>query len=154
MARSESTSTTPGRGETILVVEDDAAVRRWAAQVLRGAGYDVLEAATPDAALRIADEGGLIHGVLTDVIMPGMNGKQMVTRLLEARPDLKVLYMSGYSGTTYFNRSIVARQERLLDKPFTRDTLLHTLREVLEHDPSRSKYREREPAVATAASTP
>ena len=151
VARPESTSVVPERGETILVVEDDAAVRRWAAQVLRGAGYDVLEAATPDAALRIADGGGLIHGVLTDVIMPGMNGKQMVTRLLEARPDLKVLYMSGYSGTTYFNRSIVARaQERLLDKPFTRDTLLRTLREVLEDDPSRSAHREREPAVATA----
>ena len=105
--RPESTSVVSERGETILVVEDDAAVRAWAVQVLSGAGYQVLEAPTPDAALRIADEGGVIHGVLTDVIMPGMNGKQMVTRLLEVRPDLKVLYMSGYSGTTYVNRSIV-----------------------------------------------
>ena len=155
VARPESTSVVPARGETILVVEDDAAVRAWTVQVLRGAGYDVLEAATPVAALRIAAGGGRIHGVLTDVIMPGMNGKQMATRLLEARPDLKVLYMSGYSGTTYVNRSIVdPAHERLLNKPFRQDTLLSTLREVLENAPSRSQHREPEAAVATAASTP
>ena len=129
VARPESSGATPGRGETILLVEDDA-------QVLRRAGYDVLEAPTPDTALRIADEVGPIHGVLTDVIMPGMNGKQLVTQLLKTRPVLKVLYMSGYSGTTYFDRSIVDRaRERLIDKPFTRDTLLRTLREVLETTP-------------------
>ena len=133
VARSEPTTAGPGRGETILIVEDDAAVRAYAMQVLRCAGYDVLEAPTPDAALRIADRGGAIHGVLTDVIMPGINGKQMVTRLQETRPDLKVLYMSGYSGTTYFGPSIVdPAQERLVEKPFTRETLLRTLREVLE----------------------
>ena len=156
VARTQTASVEPGRGETILLVEDDAAVRTYTRQVLRRAGYDVLEAPTPDAALRIADESGLIHGVLTDVIMPGMNGKQMVNRLLETRPDLKVLYMSGYSGTTYSKRSIVDRtREHLLDKPFTRDTLLRTLRRVLKKDTSRSKHQERETApVATAASTP
>ena len=133
VARTETTCAEPGRGETILLVEDDAAVRAYAAQVLRRADYDVIEAPTPDAALRIADRGGMIHGVLTDVIMPGMNGKQMVTRLQETRPELKVLYMSGYSGTTYFDSSIVdPARERLVEKPFTRDTLLRTLREVLE----------------------
>ena len=136
VARPESSGATPGRGETILLVEDDAAVRAYAAQVLRRAGYDVLEAPTPDTVLRIADEVGPIHGVLTDVIMPGMNGKQLVTHLLKTRPILKVLYMSGYSGTTYFDRGIVDRaRERLIDKPFTRDTLLRTLREVLETTP-------------------
>ena len=151
-ARAESTNVVPERGETILVVEDDAAVRAWAVQVLRGASYDVLEAPTPDAALRMADAGGRIHCVLTDVIMPGMNGKQMVTRLLESRPGLKVLYMSGYSGATYTKRSIVDRaHDRLLDKPFTRDTLLRTLREVLEDDCSRATRPGREPSMVTAA---
>ena len=138
VARTETTSAEPGRGETILLVEDDAAVRAYAAQVLRRASYDVLEAPTPEAALRVADEDAPIHGVLTDVIMPGMNGKQMVTRLLKTRPELKVLYMSGYSGTTYFDPSIIDRaRECLLDKPFTANTLLHTLREVLD-GPSRA----------------
>ena len=133
VARTETTCAEPSRSETILLVEDDAAVRAYAMQILQHAGYDVLEAATPDAALQIADHGGPIHGVLTDVIMPGMNGKQMVTRLKEARPDLKILYMSGYSGTTYFDPSIVdPTRERLVTKPFTRDTMLRTLREVLE----------------------
>ena len=135
LPRPESAGAVPGRGETILLVEDDAAVRAYVLQVLGRAGYEVLEAPTPHAALRLADGHDTIHGVLTDVVMPGMNGKQMVTRLLDARPDLKVLYMSGYSGTTYFDPSIVDRaRERLLDKPFTRDTLLNTLREVLERD--------------------
>ena len=135
IARTDTTRTEPGQGETILLVEDDAAVRTYAVHVLRHAGYDVLEAPTPDAALRIADRGGSIHGVLTDVIMPGMNGKQMVTRLQATHPDLKVLYMSGYSGTTYFDSGIVdPARERLVAKPFTQNTLLRTLREVLDTD--------------------
>ena len=132
-ACTETRRAEPSRGETILLVEDDAAVRAYATQVLRRAGYDVLEAPTPEAALRIADRGDSIHGVLTDVIMPGMNGKQLVTRLQETRPDLTVLYMSGYSGTTYVDSSIVdPARERLIEKPFTRDTLLRTLRDVLD----------------------
>ena len=133
VARTETTSAEPSRGETVLLVEDDTAVRAYATEVLLHAGYDVLEAPTPDAALRLADLGGTIHGVLTDVIMPGMNGKQMVTRLQEVRPDLKVLYMSGYSGTTYVDSGIVdPARERLVEKPFTRDTLLRALREVFD----------------------
>ena len=133
VARTEAACAEPGRGETILVVEDDAAVRAYATQVLRRAGYDVLEAPTPEAALQIADRGGSIHGVLTDVIMPGMNGKQLVTRLQETRPDLNVLYMSGYSGTTYLDSGIIdPARERLIEKPFARDTLLRTLRDVLD----------------------
>ena len=146
VAPTETASVEPGGGETILLVEDDAAVRAYAVQVLRRAGYTVLDAATPTAALRIADQGGQIHGVLTDVIMPGMNGKQMVNQLLDTRPDLKVLYMSGYSGTTYVDRGIVDRaRERLLDKPFTRDTLLRTLREVLESQPQEAEGSRQEP---------
>ena len=152
VTRTETASAEPGRGETILLVEDDAAVRAYAVQVLRRAKYDVLEAPTPDAALQIADRGGTIHGVLTDVIMPGMNGKQMVTRLLETRPDLKVLYMSGYSGTTYLDGGIIdPTRERLVEKPFTLDTLLCALREVLDDDPPRSEHQEREMAGVTTS---
>ena len=132
--RPEPVAAAPGRGETILLVEDDPAVRAFTGHALRCAGYHVLDAESPEVALRLAAEThGAIDGVLTDVIMPGMNGKQMVTRLERICPDAKVLYMSGYSGTTYFDPSIVdPARERLLEKPFTRDTLLQTMRDVLE----------------------
>tara|TARA_A100001037_G_scaffold242683_1_gene223210 strand:+ start:698 stop:1018 length:321 start_codon:yes stop_codon:yes gene_type:complete len=82
-----------------------------------------------------AERSAPIDGMLTDVIMPVMNGKQMVTRLKQTRPDVKVLYMSGYSGTTYFDPSIVdPAQERLVEKPFTREALLAALRETLDTD--------------------
>ena len=152
-APTPSTSAVPGAGETILLVEDDAAVRAYALQVLRRAGYTVLEAPTPHAALRVAADDVPIHGVLTDVIMPGMNGKQMVNQLLHTRPDLKVLYMSGYSGTTHVDRGIVDRgRDRLLDKPFTREILLGTLRDVLERHPEEADVtRQEAPEVVAVA---
>ena len=109
-------------------------MRAFAGHALRCAGYHVLDAELPEAALRVAAEtDSAIDGVLTDVIIPGMNGKQMVTRLERICPDAKVLYMSGYSGTTYFDPSIVdPARERLLKKPFPRDTLLQTMRNVVE----------------------
>ena len=136
VVRPDSTGAAPGRGETLLLVEDDPAVRSFAAQLLRRAGYNVLDASTPETALRIADRPDTIHAVLTDVIMPGMNGKQMVTRLREGRPDLKVLYMSGYSGTTFLDPSIVdPARERLVEKPFTQDALLRAVRETIDEAP-------------------
>ena len=155
-AHVESAHAAPSRGETILLVEDDEAVRAFAAQVLGRAGYDVLEAATPDAALQISDErNDTIDGVLTDVIMPGMNGKQMATRLKNARPDLKVMYMSGYSGTTYLDPSIVdPARERLVEKPFSRDTLLRALREMLDAEPPSPPPIEREIATSKPAPRP
>ena len=143
----------PGKGETILLAEDDDAVRAFTKHALRRAGYVVIEAAEPDTALRLAaDHPGCIDGVLTDVIMPGMNGKQMVTRLKETRPDVKVLFMSGYSGTTYFDPSIVdPARERLVEKPFTRDVLLQALREVLEAEPDTPLGESDMEAVALSA---
>ncbi len=132
--RPDPVAAASGHGETILLAEDDAAVRAFTGHALRCAGYRVLDAESPDVALRMATEAsGSIDVVLTDVIMPGMNGKQMVTRLEQTCPDAKVLYMSGYSGTTYFDPSIVdPARERLLEKPFTRNTLLRAMRDVLE----------------------
>ena len=131
--RPEPVAATPGHGETVLLVEDDDAVRAFTGHALRCAGYRVLVAESPEAALGLAaGSTESIDLVLTDVIMPGMNGKQMVTRLEDTYPDAKVLYMSGYSGTTYFDPSIVdPARERLLEKPFTRDALLLAMRDVL-----------------------
>ncbi len=131
--RPDPVAATPGQGETVLLVEDDDAVRAFTGHALRCAGYRVLDAASPESALGLVNKfADPIDLVLTDVIMPGMNGKQMVTRLERTCPDAKVLYMSGYSGTTYFDPSIVdPARERLLEKPFTRDALLHAMRDVL-----------------------
>ena len=132
--RANVVAAAPGQGETVLLVEDDAGVRAFTTHALRAAGYRVLEAESPHAALGLAPKDkASIDVVLTDVIMPGMNGKQMVARLEADCPDAKVLYMSGYSGTTYFDRSIVdPARERLLEKPFTRDALLHAMRDALK----------------------
>ncbi len=131
----EPATAATGEGETILLVEDDPAVRSYAVQVLSRAGYQVLEAPLPEVALQIADRSEVIHGVLTDIIMPEMNGKQLVAKLLDTRPALRVLYMSGYNGNTFFDPGIVdPARERLVVKPFTRNTLLGTLREVLDTD--------------------
>jgi len=135
--RPDPVAATPGQGETVLLVEDDDVVRAFTGHALRCAGYRVLDAASPESALGLVNKfADPIDLVLTDVIMPGMNGKQMVTRLERTCPDAKVLYMSGYSGTTYFDPSIVdPARERLLEKPFTRDALLHAMRDVLNGAP-------------------
>ena len=119
--------------ETVLLVEDDQAVRALTAKILRRAGYSLREAATPEEALAISACAHVpISLVLTDVVMPGMNGKQMVERLLANRPDVKVIYMSGYS-EDFFGRSLLdGADDVLLQKPFAADALLLKMRQVLD----------------------
>ena len=119
--------------ETVLLVEDDEAVRGFAASVLRGVGYSIREAATPAEALAISHHADVfIDLVLTDVVMPGMNGKQMVDRLQAHRPDAKVLYISGYN-EGFFGRGVLdTAHDVLLPKPFTADALRRKVRQVLD----------------------
>ena len=120
--------------ETVLLVEDDELVRRFVANVLRRSGYRVLEAAGPEIALGLAvSHDGPIDLVLTDIVMPGMNGEQMVERLGLA--DVKVLFMSGYRDAEVFPNGV---PDTLLGKPFTRDTLLSRVRAVLQSDDARA----------------
>ncbi|MCP4514842.1 MAG: response regulator, partial [Delftia sp.] len=91
----------PSASETILLVEDDPAVRLVTRQFLRDSGYTVLEAARGDEALRLCEQRqGPIHLLLTDVIMPGMSGDQLAEHLAQIRPDMRVLYLSGYLDDT------------------------------------------------------
>jgi CheY-like chemotaxis protein len=119
--------------ETILLVENSEPLRALAKEFLRSSGYAVLDAENGRDAIRIAKAfGGHIHLLLTDVIMPGMGGKQLAEQFVTLRPAAKVLYMSGYSDEGVVHSGLLGPQSNFLEKPFTRDVLLRTVRRVLE----------------------
>jgi PAS domain S-box-containing protein len=119
--------------ETILVVEDELNLRRLTRQFLDNQGYTVLEAADGAAAVQICvAHQGTIHLLLTDVIMPGMNGRELAQRVSEIRPNMKVLYMSGYTENAIGQNGTLDAGIKLLQKPFTLHALKATVREVLD----------------------
>jgi PAS domain S-box-containing protein len=119
--------------ETILVVEDEANLRRLTRQFLENRGYTVLDAADGAAAVQICvAHQGTIHLLLTDVIMPGMNGRELAKRVAEIRPNTKVLYMSGYTENAIGHNGTLDAGIKLLQKPFTLQALQAKVREVLD----------------------
>ncbi len=119
--------------ETILVVEDEVNLRRLTRQFLDNQGYTVLEAADGAAAVQICvAHQGIIHLMLTDVIMPGMNGRELAQRVSEIRPNMKVLYMSGYTENAIGHNGTLDAGIMLLQKPFTLHALKVKVREVLD----------------------
>ena len=119
-----------GGTETILLVEDEEAVRDLTRDLLIGNGYTVIEAESPDKAIKSAGSyPGPIHLLLTDVIMPGMTGHALAQKLVAVRPEMKVVYMSGYAG--FKQSEVLDSRSILLAKPFRRDTLLRKLRDAL-----------------------
>jgi two-component system, cell cycle sensor histidine kinase and response regulator CckA len=123
--------------ETILLVEDEASLRELAREILEANGYKVIEAERGESAIRLVEQSYTpIHLLLTDVVMPGMGGKQLATRLLELRPGLRVLYMSGYTDDVINNRGVLREDTLLLPKPFTRAALLRRVREALDSNTS------------------
>ena len=120
-----------GSSQTILLAEDDGAVRRLARDVLARQGYTVLEARDGDEALVVARrERGVIHLLVTDVVMPGLSGRELATRLHQERPDVRVLYTSGYTERIIM-RSGVEQGLTLLPKPFLPADLLQKVEEIL-----------------------
>ena len=118
--------------ETVLVVEDNEAVRRLTQTILKAYGYHVLEAANSTEAFAIEKEySGEIHLLLTDVILPGMNGKALSERLRALRPRLKVLFTSGYTADVIARRGVLQRDVAYLPKPFGPESLAAKVREVL-----------------------
>src|ERR1700751_5362076 len=119
--------------ETILVVEDEVNLRRLTRQFLENQGYTVMEAADGAAAVQICvAHQGIIHLLLTDVIMPGMNGRELAHRVSEIRPNMKVFYMSGYTENAIGHNGTLDAGITLLQKPFTLHALKAKVREVLD----------------------
>jgi two-component system cell cycle sensor histidine kinase/response regulator CckA len=129
-------STVPRRStgtETILVVEDEDALRAVVKRILAAAGYAVMTAADGDEALRIcAQHPGPIHLLLTDVVMPGMSGRALADELSKTRPALPALYMSGYTDTAIVHHGVLDTETHFLSKPFTAADLTQAVREALD----------------------
>jgi two-component system cell cycle sensor histidine kinase/response regulator CckA len=123
----------PRGTETVLLVEDESALRILIHEVLTGAGYRVLQGGAPDDALAVAAaHQGVIHLVLTDVILPSMSGRQMADALRAVRPETRTLFMSGYTDDAINHHGILEPGMHFLEKPFTSDALLRKVREVLD----------------------
>ncbi len=132
-APARSTPVSSTGTETILLVEDNAGLRRLATRLLEPAGYTVLGAATGEEALRLAERREEpVHLLLSDVVMPGMSGRQLAERLAQTRPGMKVLYMSGYTDDTVVRHGVLDAKVPFINKPFTAAALLRKVREVLD----------------------
>ena len=114
-----------GHGETVLVVEDDSAVRRVASRILSETGYTVLEADGPLSALELpAVQHGKVDLLVTDAVMPAMSGKELADRLRQEQPGIAVLFMSGYTDEVVTRQGISDDQLNFIQKPFGADELL------------------------------
>jgi len=123
--------------ETILLVEDESAVRELAQMVLSQRGYKVIEAHTPEEAERLAGNNGAeIHLLLTDIVMPGSSGRDLAKRLTGRYPNLRVLYMSGYTYNVIAQDGTLEEGISFLQKPFTPQVLSEKVREVLDRSVS------------------
>jgi CheY-like chemotaxis protein len=118
--------------QTVLVVEDADGLRELARRLLQRQGYTVLIAADAQEAVRLFGEHPLIDVLLTDVVMPGASGPELTRQLVEQRPSLKVIYMSGYTEDTIVQHGVLKPGIAFLHKPFTSDTLGRKIREVLD----------------------
>ena len=117
---------------TVLVVEDESELRELATEVLGLAGYSVLSAGSPSAALELSRRhAGPIHLLLTDVVMPEMSGRDLADRLVQSRPGLKILYMSGYTDDAIVHHGVLDPGTVLLQKPFTPDRLTRMVGDLL-----------------------
>jgi CheY-like chemotaxis protein len=123
--------TLPG-SETVLVVDDEEMVRRLAARILLGEGYRVFEADGGQDAVRLLQRSASrINGVLTDVAMPGLNGRQLGETILRCWPDIRVLYMSGFPVTRMVDEGALDPASPFIQKPFTKEQLTRRVRQLL-----------------------
>ncbi len=122
-----------GGRDTVLLVEDEPLVRATAVRVLQSRGYVVLQASVASEAIELATNyDGTIHLLLSDVILPGMNGRELAVELLKARPSMRTLFMSGYTDDVVSRSGVLPGDMAFIAKPFTPDALARKIRQVLE----------------------
>jgi signal transduction histidine kinase len=121
-----------GRGETILIVEDDDGVREYAAEILRDLNYQILEARDAASALKMVEAGKKFDLLLTDVVLPGKNGRELAMEVERRRPGIKVIFMTGYSRNAIVHQGRLDRGTELIPKPLTEAVLARRIRLVLD----------------------
>ena len=130
--------TATGGAETILVTEDEDIVRKISVRALEKRGYRVIQAHDAREALKLSKAHiGAIDLLLTDVVMPGMNGQELATAVKRARPGIRILYMSGYSREMVARHGVMESGAGFIEKAFTAEKLCHTVRELLDHSEKR-----------------
>ncbi|MDZ7759494.1 MAG: MASE3 domain-containing protein [Desulfovermiculus sp.] len=121
--------------ETILLVEDESSILKMAKKMLQGLGYHVLAARKPDEAIRLAQEHvGEVHLIVTDVVMPEMNGRDLAQNILSFYPNIKRLFMSGYTANVIAHHGVLDEGVNFIQKPFSRDQLAVKVRDALDKD--------------------
>src|SRR5207245_10515381 len=124
----------PRGSETVLLVEDEASLRELVRECLEASGYTVLEASHGTAALERSERHpGRIDLLMTDVVMPGMSGRELAERLRASRPEIRILYMSGYTDDAVVLHGVLAEDMALLQKPLTAADLAGRLHAMLDH---------------------
>jgi CheY-like chemotaxis protein len=130
----DSTEKTPsGQGETILVVEDDRAILKFMERNLKELDYTVMTSTHPEKVMdMIRAHTGKIHLLITDVIMPKMNGRDLAQQLQSICPDMKCIYMSGYTADVITDKGVLDKGENFIQKPFSKKKLAELVRNVLD----------------------
>jgi CheY-like chemotaxis protein len=125
----------PAARPVVLLVEDEAMLRRVVVRTLGGAGYEVIEAKDSAAAIELC-QAGIVKPdlILTDIVLPGLRGPDLISRLAPSWPNAKVIYTSGYAADIALHRNVIASADSFLGKPFTPSELLEKVRIVLEQD--------------------
>jgi CheY-like chemotaxis protein len=124
-----------GDGETVLLVEDEPSVRLLIAEILRDLGYALIEAANAEAALPILASNVRLDLMITDVGLPGVDGRQLAEIGRQHRPDLKVLFVTGYAEHATIRGDFLASGMKMVTKPFSLDAVAVTIREMIESRP-------------------
>ncbi len=136
LVKDEPASTLPAGNETVLLVEDESSVRQVALMILKELGYKVLSAPNGGEAFMLAEKHtGSIDLLMTDVVMPGMNGRELAERLLALHPEMKVLFTSGYTEDVVVHHGVLEKNLNFIGKPYTPQSLARKMREILDAEP-------------------
>jgi DNA-binding response OmpR family regulator len=126
-----------GGNEIILLVEDEPAILKMTARILQSLGYDVITASNPGEAVRLVKEfKAEIHLLMTDVIMPGMNGRDLADRLMTLKKGMRCLFMSGYTSDIVANQGVLSEGVSFIQKPFSQKELAAKIRDVFNEEKS------------------